>query len=424
MNTTKKTILALAAGTALGFAAGCVTYDFEPVEPLAIAKTTQKKTVVSQKVKPNLMLMVDKSGSMGAPINPSDSTCNNCGPSPGTGVVCPSNCKTRISELRLTMRGANGNDGFLTSPTSSQVARMGLAVFPNAPLSGTTVAEQCRAGTLISDIVQTEDVPAELTAAAGQINTFIQGLSESATKPEQKVVGGTPTTATLTIIGNQNSLNTPDRDDFILLLTDGLPNCNPNAPSATCTCPGYATGSCPSGYYCLDDDGSVAKIGELRGRGISTIVVGFGSDTAGGGAAGLLNNMAAAGGMPRNCLKLDGTRDPSLCGTESCDANNLCATKFYKATNAAELTAALLRISQIVTNDDPCKYRLESAPSKPELLTVSINGTDVASGSNTWTYDPGTNTVTFPQNGSICPQILAATPQKPVNVEFGIIESL
>jgi len=41
------------------YVAGCQTYDFEPVQPLAVAQTTQKYTTIAQSKKPNMLLLVD-----------------------------------------------------------------------------------------------------------------------------------------------------------------------------------------------------------------------------------------------------------------------------------------------------------------------------------------------------------------------------
>ena len=393
-----------AVAAALAGVAACQTYDFEPVEPLALAKTNQVKKVVARKSKPNLMLLVDKSGSM------MDET------------------PTRISELQRAMVGSSG-DGFLTNPDTATVGRMGLAVFPNA-----TASNACAAGKMIYDIVNAPtDEEAALGTASQQIAAFIQGMSPTAPNPDQQVNGGTPTAATLALLGTLPSLNTEERDDFIVLLTDGLPNCNPSLDRNTCTCVD-GTAQCADNRNCLDQSSTVSQVSTLAARGIRTIVVGFGSSTAGTLAAPPLNAMAEAGGMPRKCLKLDGTRDPALCGTESCDATtNVCSTRFYKAKNAAELASALQQITVLVGAGNPCEYALDSVPSKPELLQVTLAaGKADSQGNVSWDsavlqksgtdYEYAAGKVTFV--GSTCTRILSATPTNPVNVEFGIIQAL
>ena len=406
--------LAAAAAASVGAVAACQTYDFEPVEPLALARTSQVKKVVARKSKPNLMLVVDKSGSMAIKDDPAS--------------------PSRITELQKAMVGTSGN-GFLTNAASATVGRMGLAVFPDA-----TETSPCIAGKVVYGVVAPPegsapaDEEAAMSAASGQIATFIQGMSEAATTPQdQRVRGGTPTADTLLKIGAEKSLSSPDRDDFIVLLTDGLPNCNKSLNKNTCICVD-GTSPCGSELNCLDQDRTVSQISTLTSAGIRTIVVGFGADTAGSLAAPTLNAMAEAGQMARTCKKPDGTRDPSLCGADSCDvATDLCATRFYKAKNAGELTTALQQITLLVGAGDPCAYALDSVPSKPELLEVTLaSGKTDGQGNVTWdqpvvqksgtdfTYAAGK--VTF--IGSTCDRILGATPTSPVNVEFGIIQSL
>jgi hypothetical protein len=46
---------------AVVLATGCQTYDFEPVEPLAVAQTTESRSIKARAPKPNLMLLVDTS---------------------------------------------------------------------------------------------------------------------------------------------------------------------------------------------------------------------------------------------------------------------------------------------------------------------------------------------------------------------------
>jgi len=73
-----RTLFATMIVTLVSFA-GCQTYDFEQVVPLAIAQTTQTTTVGERQLKPNMLLLVDKSGSMKTPIAPPAASCSTCG---------------------------------------------------------------------------------------------------------------------------------------------------------------------------------------------------------------------------------------------------------------------------------------------------------------------------------------------------------
>ncbi|MFZ5469289.1 MAG: adventurous gliding motility lipoprotein CglB [Myxococcota bacterium] len=407
-------LIAFGLGAAGGFGAGCQTYDFEPVEPLAIAQTTQSKTVIAKQSKPNLMLLVDKSGSMDQPTNPADSRCpSGCGSSKSN--LCPANCPTRWSELQNAMGTFLSNNG--------TVARMGMTAYP--------VDNTCGAPTAVRiELSNSNDVDAELKAKASEINAAIQGISSAgAAGTPNGTGGGTPTSVSLNALSAYAPLSDPNREDFILVLTDGLPNCNPqNANScsnaAACKCT-LANGNCgtPGSQFCtlgcLDLAGSVNAVTALRAKQIRTIMVGFGADTASGDGPTVLNAMAEAGGFARACPNATDAECGGAVG--SCDqGSKLCTTKFYQASNGAELASALAQIGQLVGTGDPCVYTLESVPSDPRFLSVLIDGQPTASGPDTWKYEAGKVTFT----GALCLKVSNATPNAPVKVEFRIVEGL
>src|SRR5688572_11917522 len=82
----------------------CQTYDFTPVTPLTLERTTTKTTTYGTLQKPSLMFVVDRSGSMEQPVNPGLAGCQT-----GSGVCGPNNpcnpaqCPTRLSELKGAM---------------------------------------------------------------------------------------------------------------------------------------------------------------------------------------------------------------------------------------------------------------------------------------------------------------------------------
>lgn len=278
------------------------------------------------KPKPNLMLVVDKSGSMAFPTAVGDPACPvNCG---ATGS-CPAACPTRWSE----MSGAMAT--FLTA--SGGLARMGFIPYPlavdvcGAPSPG-DIATQ---GVELNQ--STTDADAELQATAVEILAKIE-----ATLPK----GGTPTAATLTMLGTYPKLLGADREDFILLLTDGMPNCNSTLHGATCLCTGA---TCTDARNCADNAATVAAIGDLRAKGVRTLVVGFGPETVAGvgPTTDVLTAMAMAGGMDRRCP--NGT--DAECGGEpgSCLQTGACRTPYYRAADGAELTLVLAKIGDCLT---------------------------------------------------------------------------
>lgn len=160
----------------------------------------------------------------------------------------------------------------------------------------------------------------------------------------------------LAFLGTYAPLKNPSRADVVLLLTDGLPNCNSQNPNnctnaTACRCTSTTCGSdmtaplCILG--CLDDAGATAAVSALRAQGIFTVVVGFGSDTASQDARASLNGMALAGGFARPCPQ--GTN--AECGAnDTCDvATKVCAKAFYQANNATELATALADIARVLS---------------------------------------------------------------------------
>jgi hypothetical protein len=415
MNTSSRRFrLLLASGLAAGLVgaliAGCQTYDFEPVQPLAIAQQTQAKTITARNLKPDLMLLVDKSGSMVLPTDDTNPACGLpdggvCGYStPCNGTTCP----TRWSDLNSAM------DQFLTDDYS--VARMGVTFFP----AGGTGIDTCGYNSGVHSTVNpsveldsSNDVDSSLQTTANSIKSQI-----AATNPG----GGTPTADSLKDVGTHyTTYNTTNRQNFVLLLTDGEPNCNANNPNddsnasaCQCTEPGPACtiGSSPlNREVCLDQNATVNEIGSLNSAGIKTIVVGFGAELAGSGgtADAVLTAMANSGGFP--CKEIDGG---------SCRYADGGVRTYYQAANGAELAGALAAIGANVQTGDPCVFALDTAPSDPSFLSVLINGQETPSGADTWQYS--NQAVVF--QGALCTQIQNSNSANPVKVEIRVVQSL
>lgn len=398
--------------------AGCMTYDFEPVTPFAVSQYDDDRTITARALKPNVMLVIDKSGSMESPINPSAATCGGCGPS----MPCPASCPTRISELRSAM------STFLSR--SGQNARLGMTFFPTDSACGSPVAIDVALPAPTADDAADS---APLVAQAQAIDSRIQAVAPT---------GGTPTAEALRFVGALPGLrdNGDNRDDLIILLTDGLPNCNEGNPNQVCTCDANTCGSCGAvvctaqqtacrctlgttasacagqncARGCLDDEAVVAVTRQNRDARIKTIVVGFGADTTVGDAPLALNAIAEAGAYARTCPM--GT--DAECGAGNrCLAGGVCEKRFFQATNAAELADILERI---VRPTQGCTFVLAEAPSRPEYLSVRIDGSHVDPGPDTWSYSAGAVTFT----GALCDRILASTAANPVRVSLRSLNTL
>jgi hypothetical protein len=403
---------------------GCQFYDFEPVTPFAVAQTTQSRSIALKALKPNLMLLVDQSLSMLTPINPSNPACTpGCGSS---GVPCPAGCASRISDLKDAM------SQFLM--TSGDVARMGLTVFPVGPTCEPPTATKIP----LPPPTSSDSDSAPLLKSAADARAEILAIVPA---------GGTPTNSSLKFLADGQGLDLSDeRDDFVLLLTDGLPNCNKANVSNICQCDPNVCGSCAGGVICaaqtaacactlvscssdycalgcLDKIGVTDQVRALRVKGIRTIVVGFGADIGTGAGPAVLNSMAEAGGFARECPK--GT--DAECGTANRCINKLCETRFYQAANGAELSAALRSISDSL-NPEPCDFKLDLVPPDVNLVAVIVNGQNVNRGDATWQFknkQPGDDTSeTIEFLGQYCQDIKNSSTSNKIKIEVRVVEKL
>lgn len=399
--------------------AGCMTYDFEPVTPFAVSQLEVDELITARPLKPNVMLVIDKSGSMDSAIDPAMPTCAGCGPS----IPCPASCPTRISELRSAMTT------FLAQ--SGQNARLGVTFFPTDSACGSPATVDIALPMPTADDASDS---APLIAQANAIDARIQSVSPT---------GGTPTAEALRYVGGLPGLRdeTDHREDLIILLTDGLPNCNEANPHQACTCDANVCGSCSGGggvcgaqqtacrctlgggsscvsqncsRGCLDDEAVVQVTKQNWAAKIRTVVVGFGADTTVGDAPLVLNAIAEAGGYPRSCPNGTDTE----CGAGNrCLGNGTCEKRFFQATNATELAQIL---EEIVRPHQSCTFLLGEAPSRPEYVSVQIDGQHVDPGADTWNYSAGAITFT----GALCERILGSSVANPIRVSIRSLNTL
>ncbi|MGV3622545.1 MAG: adventurous gliding motility lipoprotein CglB [Archangium sp.] len=400
-----RTIWAMAGVTLV---LSCQVYDFERVVPTTVSVDSESTVIESVSLKPNVMLLVDNSASMDDPADEAVASCRN-----GAGVLCgyrnhecPSTCPTRIQELKRAM-----NELLSTSPT---VARLGLTYYPTEDCAAaSTIDQQFPPGTLTDS-----DTDGALTAQSSKIALRLMDFT-----PE----GGTPTGASLRFVGEYSELSRDDlREDFVLLLTDGLPNCNDSNRNNVCGCFNSScsqpqldacrctnasclfTGVCSTG--CLDRQNVVEAITELRGKKIRTIVVGFGADLTQGDAPAVLNDMALAGGFARPCT-LDADCGDGACNVET----RTCSTAYYRARTGEELGEALQSVwLRIPAN--LCTRVLRSPPDDPRFISVLVNGENLVAGADTWTYDTAASAVLL--HGTVCERLKASTSQNPVTLEI------
>ena len=182
----------------------------------------------------------------------------------------------------------------------------------------------------------------------------------------------TPTAEALDTVINSGVLQDPERNNYLLLITDGGATCDATAASL----------------------GSQATT--LLASGVQTAVVGFG-DVETGTAADMLNAMAQAGGLPRPA-------GPPF---------------FWLAVNPTELADAL---DAIVAESVSCTFELQGTPPEPDKLYVFVDGTElVRDAADGWVYDEATNTVTF--QGGACDAIRSGDSHS-INVVYGCPEDV
>lgn len=373
---------------------------------------------------PNVMLLVDKSGSMDRPLNPQESSCGTC-----RGDTCPQDtCPTRWAQMRGSM------EVFFSDPEKASVARFGLSFFPEVPGGSAEGYESvaCQPTELPRlDIASANgsDDSVTLQENANAVLDLIQQIESpgNAVNAPTATGGGTPTSRSLLAVGALPSLNDADgRDDLIVLLTDGYPNCNPdNAASfsqdpVACECTVvYASDgqpACGQPSYdrsgCSDGPASVAVVRTLLlERNIRTVVMGFGSEMAAGQGAQILNEMAAVGGMARRCdanascgagdvcvtESVCGGNDPKGTGLpcaadtdcvtgETCAPASMCGRKYYSAIDGVELAGNLEQVAQEL-EVDACVFPITA--SEDSKLVVRVDGTVLESGADTWIHEEG-----------------------------------
>jgi len=180
--------------------------------------------------------------------------------------------------------------------------RFGAAMYP-----GATTTFNCTTGTVVAPVSSS---PAGVQAAyAGAVPG-----------------GGTPTAASLALVKTYlqgQALTTPA---YVLLITDGLPNCNLALNPSTCTAttPGCQNNACGLGAKdCLDDSASVQAAAALFAAGVKVFVVGFDAGLTAGNNKAVLDAIAQAGGtgsayVATNQAQLSATLNTIALNTATC----------------------------------------------------------------------------------------------------------
>jgi hypothetical protein len=317
---------------------------------------------------------------------------------------------SKWQNLVSVMTGSSGIVAQLASRAkASDPVRIGLVTFADDDSGGCGTAQ---GGKLWLPPTKTTDS----SDPVGTINNDLNSISPN---------GGTPTAAAMQVAaGAFAAVSETDRPNFIVLLTDGAPNCNSAWSGDPSTCYDDGTGSgahgcvsatcCfvpnSSGQYvaqpngcspqgCLDESNLVATIGAVNTQAhVQTFVIGFGRDVADANSLAFrtLDESATAGGKPQS-------GEP----------------KFYLATDQDQLNDALNAILAIISAN--CQYTLDATP--PSANAVEVIVTPDGQGGQTLTssqYTVTGNTVTI-TDSALCQQITEATSSAPVAVTFNFL---
>jgi hypothetical protein len=354
--------LVVAIGVAVGGAAGCS----EPTHPAAL---------------PDL---VDEAGTpfFVNDASPSVPTCN-LGPN---GNVCACVDQPLLGEVPnlyfvLDRSGSMNDDGkwgtivnVLTQVVLDLGPRVnvGIAVFPDPaePPSQTApgVPNECAVGIPLVPLSPGDAVSGTLGPTATEILTVLGRVGAQ---------GGTPTAATLSAL--PPLLKTFPGKTYVILATDGGPNCNSSAMCDAANCeldiessPGCMTstnccaggGSGGNSEDCLDAEPTTNAVQALAADGFPVYVVGVPGSAP---YAALLDTLAIAGGT---------ARDPNGAGPQ-----------YYNVATTDEpaFQAALFQVAAKVAGS--CTLKLDAVPPNPSLVNVFLDEQPLATGAGC--IDPG-----------------------------------
>jgi hypothetical protein len=289
-----------------------------------------QSTFGTQNIPPDVLIILDKSGSMANDFN--DMRCNAAG--------CVDKWTAMTAALNQVVGNTQGN------------IRWGLKFFANTGACGIT---------------------AGATVAIGLNN---------ATAIANAIAGVGPTSNTPTRAAEDSGVQylmtlTDPNPRYILLATDGQPNCMPGGQNAT-----------------ADDAGAIQAVLNASTAGFPTFVVGIGNVAT---AMQTLNQMATNGGK-----------------AQPADAMGRI---YYPADNQAGLVTAL---DSIQTSVRSCTFTFPQAPPDPTNIVVEGDNIPIAQDPvNGWSYTDNTSTAIV-LNGTSCASYQSGAIQS-ITANFGCL---
>ncbi|HTQ03876.1 MAG TPA: vWA domain-containing protein [Polyangiaceae bacterium] len=319
----------------------------------------------------NMLLVIDKSGSMTDPLGDTDKW-----------TAMKSAIGTALGHVADQM-----NFGLVLFP---------YAVFHTIPVDGCD-----------TDCCELPDGDAAVLVPVAQGTRAVEdiGYQLDATSPG----GGTPTAGALDAAlqyfttGDGAAL---DGEKYVLLATDGGPNCNDKLTCTADTCTTNLDGQCPEGNccqdpdqhdLCLDDQAVLSELKKLGQAGIPTFVVG-----------------------------LPGTQQYSSYLDEFAQADALEGTNgdaHYYAVSESDGVNGLIDAFDSITTElvRSCTIDLTEPPTKLDLVNVAIDCNVVpqdSSDGSGWDFDMTPNPTAVVLRGPVCDQLQANGAMR-VDVLYG-----
>ena len=218
------------------------------------------------------------------------------------------------------------------------------------------------------DVAPATEAAPDLTALA---SSLVNALS--AAQP----LGGTPTAQVLELVGANSQLRGNEREHLVVLITDGVPNCNPTNPNTcdnptACRC---TTSSCGGGLCslgCLDEAATGKAFSDLSAAGTRILVVAVGLEVATTDAEQVLKVLAQSSAEKIGCPR----GSDAECGPDNtCDQTTKhCTLPFYVMRRALATGSTVPaesvfgRIDERIRASLRCRYLLSSAPSGTTLI--------------------------------------------------------